>query len=175
MASGKTHAGITVVTSGLLAIGMWKTGYLTEQIHLVAAGCMSGIFLSPDMDVDAGFLGHAYVDKYLGKIVGAVWRALWWPYAILIPHRSPLSHAPVISTTLRLVYWYTIYVIACIVFKWPVWIPDFAHAGLLYFGLVASDVMHYIADIVSTSLKRRKSASLRFPMSEMQKRRRGRA
>lgn len=174
MAGGKTHAGITAVASGILAIGMWKTGFSSEEIRLTAAGCMSGIFLSPDMDVDAGFLGHKFVDRYLGRIVGTIWRALWWPYAALVPHRSWLSHAPVISTSLRLVYWYAIYAVACIVFKWPVWVPGIVIGGWLYLGLVVSDVLHYITDIISTSYRRRRNASLHFPMSEMWRRRRDR-
>jgi uncharacterized metal-binding protein len=174
MASGKTHAGITTAASGILAISMWKFGFTVETIRLAAMGCMSGIFLSPDMDVDAGFLGYAYIDRYLGKIVGTIWRALWWPYAVLIPHRSWWSHAPIISTALRLAYWYLIYLVGCILFKWPVWTPDLHH-GYLYAGLAVSDALHYITDIISTSLKRRCNASLHFPMSEMRQKHRDRA
>jgi uncharacterized metal-binding protein len=33
-----------------------------------------------------------------------VWQILWYPYALLIPHRSAWSHAPVMGTALRLLY-----------------------------------------------------------------------
>lgn len=175
MSDGKTHAGITAAASGLLAIGMWRLGFTAEQIRLTAEGCMSGILLSPDMDVDAGFLGYSYVDKYLGKIVGTLWKVLWWPYAVLIPHRSWFSHAPIISTSLRLLYWYGIYLAVCVLFKLPVWVPDRELGMYMFAGLALSDALHYLADIVSTFLKRRRNASLHFPMSEMPKRSRRRA
>jgi len=169
MSSGKVHSGITATAAGIMSIWMWRAGYSFEHIKLVAQGCLAGIFLSPDLDVDAGFIGYFYLRKYFGEIVATCWRILWWPYAMVISHRSWMSHAPLVSTGMRLLYWYTIYAGCSLLFNYDVWIPTRDQFVYSVTGLMVSDVLHYLADILSTYLKKRhKHARVQFPVSEMQ-------
>ena len=71
-------------------------------------GCLSGIILSPDLDIPNRTRSEYLVYRYMGKILGGVWFVLWWPYGKLIPHRSPLSHMPILGTALRMVYMYLV-------------------------------------------------------------------
>jgi len=174
MPDGKTHSAITAVAAGVITVSLWRAGFTGEEVRLAATGCLTGIVLSPDLDVDGGFLGHVLVTKYLGKIVGTIWRVFWWPYAVLAPHRSWMSHAPLISTLLRLGYCYGTYFVVCAILQVPAWVPEPHMALYSCSGLVVSDTLHYIADIISTYLKRRRHASLHIPMSEVRTRRRSR-
>ena len=91
MASGHHHDSATILL-GLplgLAIGvLWGT--LTGVI--AAAGFLfGGLWLSPDLDTRSNAL------KRWGPLGG-----LWWPYRLLIPHRSVWSHGPLLGTATRL-------------------------------------------------------------------------
>lgn len=175
MPSGKVHTGMTIGAAATLAVCMWQAGYDFETIRLTVQGCLTGVILSPDLDVDGGFLGHSLVRKFFGEIVERIWRAFWLPYAIFFSHRSDGSHFPVISTLGRVGYLYGMYYCICIDFNLPIWVPDKRTALLLFIGLVVSDTLHYIADKISTYLKkRRRNARIHFPMSEMFPRRRSR-
>ena len=59
---------------------------------IAAASCLAGgLWLSPDLDTRSNALRR--------------WGALgflWWPYRLLIPHRSLWSHGPLLGTTARL-------------------------------------------------------------------------
>lgn len=172
MSDGKTHAAITIGASVVVAGTMFGTGFTAEEVRLATTGCLTGVILGPDLDVDGGFLGHGIVDKYLGRIVGKIWRIIWWPYAKLMPHRSTWSHAPVISTLVRLAYCYLFYFLAVSGVGKSPWIPPLHTVYYFTFGLVVSDTLHYIADIISTYLKRRRNARLPVSVRRMQERRR---
>ena len=59
---------------------------------IAAASCLAGgLWLSPDLDTRSNALRR--------------WGALgflWWPYRLLIPHRSLWSHGPVLGMSVRL-------------------------------------------------------------------------
>ena len=93
MASGRNHDQATVTWS--LPVGLtaslwlgWCAGALTGLAFL-----LGGLWLSPDLDVRSRALQRW----------GAL-RWIWWPYQRLVPHRSLLSHGPLIGTTLRLTW-----------------------------------------------------------------------
>lgn len=69
-----------------------------------ALGCLSGVLLSPDLDVDTGYYGLHVIRAIWGEAGAAVWRAFWLPYAKIMPHRSIASHFPLVSTAVRLGY-----------------------------------------------------------------------
>ena len=54
---------------------------------------VGGLWLSPDLDVRSTALRR-----------WGVLRGIWWPYRRLLPHRSLLSHGPVIGMALRLAW-----------------------------------------------------------------------
>jgi uncharacterized metal-binding protein len=94
MAAGKVHDRITRIAAGwsfvVVGLGTWNL-YAATWIML---GCLlGGYFLSPDLDI------RSRPFQRWGPL-----RSLWLPYQKSIAHRSSWSHAPIIGTTLRLLY-----------------------------------------------------------------------
>ena len=93
MASGKEHDFSIQVLTVPLGVICFIVFDLRSAISLGLAFLIGGLWLSPDLDVISkpakrwGLLG-----------------ILWFPYRKLIPHRSWISHAPIIGTLIRLVY-----------------------------------------------------------------------
>lgn len=95
MPGGRVH---TLLTASQLA-----TAVIARQPVEYCAGLAAGILLSPDLDVDNGNISDALLRRVARPLQWA-WRILWTPYAMLIPHRHWLSHAPILSTLVRLGY-----------------------------------------------------------------------
>lgn len=128
MPNGKVHSFSTIVLAAAFAP--------TEPI--MALGAAAGILVGPDLDVDNGNISVYYLRK-VSPVLAWAWRLWWWPYAKLMPHRGALSHAPVISTLIRLV---------CVL--WPFWLIWGVFWPPFYFvlGLMYADLLHWLADKV---------------------------
>lgn len=94
MPSVKTHDVITLVTTPVAAalgwfatFDVWCTGIVT------AAAVFGGYMFGPDLDI----VSAPY--RRWGPF-----RALWYPYQKLMPHRSRFSHGLVFGTLIRVVY-----------------------------------------------------------------------
>lgn len=105
MADGFTHS---AATAGLVAgVG---TGYVIsslvspEHVPWILLGAAAGLVLSPDMDVDGGWIGHYWIRKVLGRPGEWYFNTIVTPYQKSFKHRSFWSHFPLISTALRLIY-----------------------------------------------------------------------
>ncbi len=93
MASGKNHDHAILFASPLvLVVGCYQFG-LELGIIAGASHFLGGYWLSPDLDI-----------KSRPFLRWSVLRFIWIPYQRFIPHRSPLSHAPVLGSLLRLAY-----------------------------------------------------------------------
>ncbi len=93
MASGKNHdRSILFVSQVVLVVGCYQFG-LELGIIAGASHFLGGYWLSPDLDI-----------KSRPFLRWGVLKIIWLPYQRLIPHRSPLSHAPVLGSLLRLAY-----------------------------------------------------------------------
>jgi uncharacterized metal-binding protein len=93
MASGKNHDRAILFASPIvLVVGCYQFG-LELGIIAGASHFLGGYWLSPDLDI-----------KSRPFLRWSVLRFIWIPYQRLIPHRSPLSHAPVLGSLLRLAY-----------------------------------------------------------------------
>jgi uncharacterized metal-binding protein len=92
MASGRNHdRSILFATPIIGIIGVshsLELGIIAASAHL-----LGGLYLSPDLDL------RSAPYKRWGWL-----RWIWIPYQRFIPHRSPLSHAPVIGSLIRLAY-----------------------------------------------------------------------
>ncbi|MDG2991232.1 metal-binding protein [Candidatus Synechococcus calcipolaris G9] len=94
MPSGQTHDRLTWIGCPIIAVAvgclsrLWQLGAIAGISYLVG-----GLFLSPDLDT------YSLPYQRWGYL-----RWLWWPYRQWIPHRSVLSHGPIIGTVLRLIY-----------------------------------------------------------------------
>lgn len=96
MPLGKTHDKITV----LLAIPSFfvayrYVGHMRLPVVFVLGMLFGGLMFGPDLDI---------VSKQYAR--WGIFRFLWWPYRVLVPHRSSLSHGLVLGTVSRLIYFF---------------------------------------------------------------------
>ena len=174
MPSGQVHNAVTITLAGLtFAVGALLKN---ADVLTVSAGITAGLFLSPDLDVDAGSIALSNVRKApqmaarilmlngaptvrkisvaVGGLASMVWRVIWWPYGKAIKHRSKLSHAPILSTALRVLY------MAVVIF--PFWgclssyqltALGWKYAALAFAGLCVADIAHIAMDTAETRAK----------------------
>src|SRR5688572_221922 len=94
MPNGPTHDKITVALAAAGAtVAPWYGFTGREAFVYAAATLVSGLVLSPDLDLDS--------EPYTR------WGALsfiWWPYKVVLPHRSWVSHGPFIGAPIRILY-----------------------------------------------------------------------
>lgn len=146
MASGRTHNSANL----LLAVGAYagaKYYGAADPVSLsMSAGVMVGFVLNPDLDVESGSIAYYNVRRLpiVGKALAIAWRIAWWPYAKIVPHRSRLSHFPVMGTLIRVSYLGLLTWPAWPFIPWGVVLPWLAPALL---GLMLSDTVHWILDM----------------------------
>lgn len=101
MSNGSIHTSVTVGVSAGIIAGTFLSHLGIEYIPAAVIGCLMQIFLSPDLDVDEGYIANFYMRK-----IGLNWwyNLFWYPYRIGFKHRSFWSHTPIIGTILRLFY-----------------------------------------------------------------------
>jgi uncharacterized metal-binding protein len=148
MPSGKVHAQCSLFLAapayGLVAgaMGDHVTG------AACALGCLLGIAMTPDLDQEGLSSSESAIIKYtLG--LGFLWTMLWYPYARLIKHRSPLSHFPILGTTGRLLY-LGAWLLLPSYWGWQVVKPSPETLQLVLWaigGLALSDLGHYLLDV----------------------------
>lgn len=110
MPNGQTHTFATLAATAatpLLVHGI-NAGISLPNTAAATIGCLLGVIITPDLDVDHGCVSMRTIKKRFGKYPSKLWRAIWMPYAIMIPHRSWLSHLPIAGTAFRLGYLYLI-------------------------------------------------------------------
>lgn len=154
MPSGRAHAAITTLAGAGLAAWAWGQGWPRPDMIALCAGCLAGIVISPDLDVDQPTRPH-YIMARFGWLPAGLWRIVWLPYSRMIPHRSPVSHAPLLSTAIRLAYLAALawLLLALTGRPWP-GLP--AWAPLACAGLAVSDGLHWLADVLVSWYRRRK-------------------
>ena len=137
MPSGRTH------TMATIALGVGSL--LTGQDTAVTVGILSGILLSPDLDVDEGNISLAHLRRvpFVGKTLALAWRFYWLPYALAAPHRSHISHSLIFGTLARVGY-ILIPVLAINFIGVPLSIP--AGFGMWLIGLALADALHIFMD-----------------------------
>lgn len=135
MPSGRVHTTATI----LLAIGTFPLANPP-----LTAGVLSGLILSPDLDVDDGFIGLAHLRRVgcLGNVLSGIWRAFWYPYSKIVPHRSPISHSIIFGTVVRVGY--LILPLLALSFFVPVSVESWF--GVWFVGLCLSDALHIVMD-----------------------------
>lgn len=158
MASGKTHALVSLVSGLALAVALDPA---------TGAGCILGSIITPDLDYidEYDIFSGKLITRIAGKVhaIGDLWRLYWFGYGRLFPHRSFWSHAPFIGTAIRVIYillwpsliyvlWYFTFERAIIleavrayldVLKAMISTPIYRQ---LFAGLCISDTLHLIFD-----------------------------
>src|SRR5215210_507911 len=174
MPGARTHDAITVVTGVALVPFAYPALFsatqspevaLRDTLLVVVAHLVSGIMFSPDLDLDSA------IDNRWG-----IFFWIWRPYMWLVPHRSRLfSHGLVISSLLRLLYFYAVLMGLFIGFGWMfgrlgIVVPDYHVRATNYLlalartyprevlafigGFITGGAAHTIADWLVTGGKR---------------------
>lgn len=153
MPSGNVHSATT--TSLLVAVTVSHFVIKSPtDLGLVAVGLGVGYALTPDLDVDSGmvFFGKLKRIPILGIVISFIWKTIWLPYALIIPHRSFLSHLPILSTFLRWAYLTAIAFALAFVLRYDQnLLAEIMGFGLrswflIFWGNALSDGSHYILD-----------------------------
>lgn len=156
MASGRVHSTVSILASGAILATIPVAGPLVVPL---AAGCFSGIFVSPDLDSNGETNQHHQVRRFLGVAgdgFSLLWYLLWRPYALHFRHRSRDSHLPVWSTLIRVLYLFLVtgfgglgLIPGLLWYAWQHGLWDwYSWAGLWLYGLVISDFLHFLFDVI---------------------------
>ncbi len=161
MPNGKAHAFATLTAALATPFIVQGLGMGANPTNTIAAtaGCLLGLVVTPDLDVNHGCRSMQIIQRRAGKPAAEFWRAMWMPYALLVPHRSWLSHFPLAGTTLRLGYVYIIFFCFAILAAAAGFTPmpeihlnsallKNSNAVWAFFGLALSDTLHYAMDKV---------------------------
>lgn len=149
MPSGKVHSFSTIALAAGTGITAFRSGIGDIHTAALTGGVLAGLLLTPDLDVNGGSISNNHARKMGGWGFGLLWAILWTPYSYAIPHRSPLSHLPVLGTVFRLAYLAGFgYIVAGLLHMaglmtivLPPWWP------WAFAGLVLSDTLHFLMDI----------------------------
>jgi uncharacterized metal-binding protein len=159
MPDGKTHAFATIAASlatPWIVHGLGVGATTTDSI-VAAAGCFLGILITPDLDVNHGCASIREIHRRFGKTAAAIWRSIWYPYALMVPHRSWVSHLPVAGTAFRLGYLYLVYFLIALIVGATglIHMPEvrltaqgILHSYLIwaFAGLALADALHFAMD-----------------------------
>ena len=158
MSNGKAHMVATLMLSiptTVIVTMMTENPYMGLSALI---GTLMGIPINPDLDMQTVTTSKQLVVKYTFGI-GYLWLMMWYPYALVIPHRSWASHTPIIGTVLRIVYLYLWLVVATvsadamgypqwvqIIGRWMAWvaISDMGRCAII--ALMAADALHWLMD-----------------------------
>jgi uncharacterized metal-binding protein len=146
MPNGRTHNAVSLLAAGhLTAVSAYliTAGATTPWVFCTVGGALTGLLLSPDLDVDNGNISDAIIRRRLGCVIESLWHFYWSPYAKIIPHRGWLSHTPVVGTTIRVVYafWWIFLLAPQIVVSEGFW--------YWFAGLALVDAYHWFLDIAT--------------------------
>ena len=164
MSSGRTHDRITLISLPILTgISLILTRNAELTLWVAGSFLFGGLMFGPDLDI------HSNQSIRWGWL-----RWMWQPYRQAIPHRSTLSHGPIIGTVCRLLYvglWLILFSLmyqsACYFLKWPMWsevqiwrtlqqfvIKNSVTLLAIFVGLEVGSMSHYSADFVSSLSKK---------------------
>lgn len=135
MPSGHVHTMTTVALAALsLPVGEPS----------LTSGILTGLIVSPDLDVDGGFLGMAHLRRVpvVGGLLSFAWQVYWYPYAKIVPHRHYISHSIFFGTCLR-VAWLMMPLLIANYHGLDVRLDGFGH---WFVGLVLADALHIVLD-----------------------------
>lgn len=94
MPSGKTHDLITLILAApTAALAYYFTHDWVITGITTAAMIFGGFMFGPDLDIQS----RQYTRWGPLKV-------LWWPYKVMLPHRSRLSHSILLGTLIRVIY-----------------------------------------------------------------------
>jgi len=148
VSSGATHNGITTAATVLVVGTELVLGAPQDVVLGTLAGGMAGWILTPDLDVDAGNRSDTILRAIFPPLEW-IWDLFWYPYRVIVPHRSVWSHGFLVGTLTRLLYPLLAPITAVLVYYLP-----WQMSAAAFCMLCLADLLHLLADNVSTNLKR---------------------
>lgn len=156
MADGKTHIQHTVLLAPFVASGIFVASHelgnvlFDSVVYAIEGmiGCLLGVYISPDLDVDRMHIGRRLLINK-NRFWGWLFWLYWWPYAKYMPHRSPKSHRPVLSTIIRVAYLLMpIWAVMLLAMEFELFQTVFfsVHFLMIVFGLICADILHWVDD-----------------------------
>jgi len=162
MPNAATHDSLTLLSGAGLAAGVWSISHdLVLTSTIVTAHLISGLWFSPDLDLAAGSYRR-----------WGPFRALWLPYALLVPHRSWLSHSLIVGPLLRLLYFGALLAIFLWFFLaeridvgiWTAlrlivaqWLQEYrVELAAALIGFITGSAVHSLADMATTTATRKR-------------------
>lgn len=172
MSAGCVHSKASIILATGFIVGGLVFGDWRSAIEY-GIGSLIGVFLSPDLDVDRTYIGNSILKKRVGTWAERGWSLLWYFYRGSIKHGSELSHLPILSTIVRFAYLYLFVIIfPYTIFElvapgaWDVqtelswWFTFLTSHYKLILGLMGSDLIHYVLDILTTEHSKRKKLEI---------------
>ena len=152
---GKAHkisnvAAMVAMTGSALAFSTFPVA------GAVLVGSYIGTVVTPDYDLD-NKLPRSLLTEI--PIIRTLWRWFWLWYMKLVPHRSWVSHLPIISTFIRFLYMFLGISFLLLFVDWGfggifVTINQYMTPDLFVLALIAflawciQDLIHYILDFI---------------------------
>jgi uncharacterized metal-binding protein len=143
------------------------------DVLYLTAGSLLGIFFTPDLDVDNGFLTDQWIRQRLGSVAEWIWKQFWYPYRRSLKHGGPLSHFPGLGTAGRIVYVYVMLIglpslILFLLYRtwgygWNIlgeldwWWGWILLRWKIWLGLATADTLHFCLDVLTTEHKNKHS------------------
>ena len=143
MSSGKAHGQVTVTAGVAVAVAV-AFGYNPIAGLYFLLGSVVGLFVEPDLDID----GITASEKRVLRPLRIPWRVYWYPYALMVKHRSWISHMPVVSTFIRL--FYLLFPICLILQSQGIGVVSIIATqefAWVVAGLILSDALHWLFDV----------------------------
>lgn len=122
---------------------------------LAMLGCLLSVVINSDLDQDGLVSAKTIFMKIpvFGVTLSGLWIAIWGVYSSIVPHRSPVSHWPVLGTLGRMAYLYTTLQALLVVTNalqgrpYSPWIPTNLELWFLIgVGLECGSVSHFLRD-----------------------------
>lgn len=106
MSNGSVHDAATIAGALVIGVAMSSSPLVAPFAVATSVGVLiGGLIISPDVDVSSP-RGSKSLNRWRlgrGKVTLDL-RLLWKPYQKLAPHRSWLSHSPIVGSLFRFVY-----------------------------------------------------------------------
>lgn len=155
MPNGRCHSTATVATASVflqhfvagVVVTATSISEYNDWAFWMACGAFTGLIVEPDLDQDYQAAPLGTIRQTGGDGMARVWQLYWTPYARLIPHRSWLSHAPIIGTVGRILYLAPIYAIPLLIWTYFFGFPTAPFIGWAL-GLAWVDLLHFVMDFL---------------------------
>lgn len=148
MPDGRVHASASLVSGAIFTYATLPFVPFYGSVGL-ATGFATTMFVNPDLDLNTRFPRR--------KPWKWLWWVYWYPYSRFMKHRSVGSHFPVISTLIRVAYLTLPFLFLMFVLDIEWWYDGniFSFIVFAVIGMIASDTIHAVMDVVTTGFKRR--------------------